>query len=248
MNNSELRARVRSLMRLKRFTDELDSAESIILSLALTVEARDTYTGGHCERMAAYAATLGMHLGLSVDEVGALRRGGYLHDIGKVAIPDSVLQAMQRPAVDIYSGEMIGVTDGCLKDLASVFRTRGRTYIYAANGHGGWEAALTNVLSRGQTVLALESGRFAIGWGEMGRMLGVEVEVTLRRPPPLDRPLRVRVGDGGAVVHDGDQLVAEAHPATVALAVPAAAISACPGSHPAAMARLLVAARRGWLS
>ena len=92
VNNSELRARVRSLMRLKRFTDELDSAESIIMSLALTVEARDHYTGGHCERMAAYAATLGMHLGLTIDEVGALRRGGYLHDIGKVAIPDSVLQ------------------------------------------------------------------------------------------------------------------------------------------------------------
>jgi putative two-component system response regulator len=92
VNNTELRARVRSLMRLKRFTDELDSAESIIMSLALTVEARDRYTGGHCERMAAYAATLGMHLGLTSDEVGALRRGGYLHDIGKVAIPDSVLQ------------------------------------------------------------------------------------------------------------------------------------------------------------
>ena len=92
VNTSELRARVRSLMRLKRFTDELDSAESIILSLALTVEARDKYTGGHCERMAAYAATLGMHLGLTTDEVGALRRGGYLHDIGKVAIPDAVLQ------------------------------------------------------------------------------------------------------------------------------------------------------------
>jgi putative two-component system response regulator len=92
VNNSELRARVRSLMRLKRFTDELDSAESIIMSLAQTVEARDRYTGGHCERMAAYAVTLGTHLGLTADEVGALRRGGYLHDIGKVAIPDSVLQ------------------------------------------------------------------------------------------------------------------------------------------------------------
>jgi putative two-component system response regulator len=92
VNTSELRARVRSLMRLKRFTDELDSAESIIISLALTVEARDKYTGGHCERMAAYAATLGRHLGLTGDEVGALRRGGYLHDIGKVAIPDAVLQ------------------------------------------------------------------------------------------------------------------------------------------------------------
>ena len=92
VNTSELRARVRSLMRLKRFTDELDSAEAIIISLALTVEARDKYTGGHCERMAAYASTLGIHLGLTADEVAALRRGGYLHDIGKVAVPDSILQ------------------------------------------------------------------------------------------------------------------------------------------------------------
>ena len=92
VNTAELRARVRSLMRLKRFTDDLDSAESIIMSLALTVEARDKYTGGHCERMAAYAVTLGTHLGLTTDEIAALRRGGYLHDIGKVAIPDAVLQ------------------------------------------------------------------------------------------------------------------------------------------------------------
>jgi alanine-glyoxylate transaminase/serine-glyoxylate transaminase/serine-pyruvate transaminase len=96
---------------------------------------------------------------------------------GPTNIPDAVLQAMQRPAIDIYSGDMIGVTDSCLADLAAVFGTKGRTYIYAANGHGGWEAALSNVLSRGQTVLALESGRFAIGWGEMARMLGAEVEV-----------------------------------------------------------------------
>jgi alanine-glyoxylate transaminase/serine-glyoxylate transaminase/serine-pyruvate transaminase len=96
---------------------------------------------------------------------------------GPTNVPDEVLAAMQRPAVDIYSGEMIGVTDTCLKDLATVFRTKGRIYIYAANGHGGWEAALTNVLSRGDQVLALESGRFAIGWGEMAKMMGVEVEV-----------------------------------------------------------------------
>jgi alanine-glyoxylate transaminase/serine-glyoxylate transaminase/serine-pyruvate transaminase len=96
---------------------------------------------------------------------------------GPTNVPDAVLQAMQRPATDIYSGEMIGITDSCLRDLASIFRTKGRTYIYAANGHGGWEAALTNVLSRGDAVLALESGRFALGWGEMAKMLGVEVEV-----------------------------------------------------------------------
>src|SRR5882672_11473806 len=89
---------------------------------------------------------------------------------GPTNVPDAVLAAMQRPAIDIYSGEMVAITDSCLKDLASLFKTAGSVYIYAANGHGGWEAALTNVLSRGETVLAAESGRFAIGWGEMAKM------------------------------------------------------------------------------
>jgi len=87
----ELQARVRSLVRLKRFTDDLDTAESVILSLALTVEARDAYTSGHCDRMAAYAAAFGRHLGLPEEEVVALRRGGYLHDVGKVGVPDAIL-------------------------------------------------------------------------------------------------------------------------------------------------------------
>jgi alanine-glyoxylate transaminase/serine-glyoxylate transaminase/serine-pyruvate transaminase len=94
---------------------------------------------------------------------------------GPTNIPDEVLAAMHRPAIDIYSGEMVGITDRCLADLSAIFGTKGRTYIYAANGHGGWEAALTNVLSRGDSVLVLESGRFAAGWGEMAKMLGVEV-------------------------------------------------------------------------
>lgn len=86
-----LRARVRALARVKRFTDELDSAESVILSLARTVEARDPYTEGHCERLAAYAAALGAALGLADDDLAALRRGGYLHDVGKIGIADAVL-------------------------------------------------------------------------------------------------------------------------------------------------------------
>jgi alanine-glyoxylate transaminase/serine-glyoxylate transaminase/serine-pyruvate transaminase len=94
---------------------------------------------------------------------------------GPTNIPDEVLAAMHRPAIDIYSGEMVGITDRCLADLSAIFGTKGHTYIYAANGHGGWEAALTNVLSRGDSVLVLESGRFAAGWGEMAKMLGVEV-------------------------------------------------------------------------
>jgi alanine-glyoxylate transaminase/serine-glyoxylate transaminase/serine-pyruvate transaminase len=95
---------------------------------------------------------------------------------GPTNVPDQVLQAMQRPAIDLYSGEMIGITESCLADLRTIFATKGRTYIYAANGHGGWEAAVSNVLSRGDTILVLESGRFAVGWGEMARMMGVEIE------------------------------------------------------------------------
>ncbi len=96
---------------------------------------------------------------------------------GPTTVPDEVLSAMHRPAVDIYSGTLLDVTETCLGALKTVFATQGSTYIYAANGHGAWEAALANVLNRGDKVLALESGRFAIGWGEMGKVLGVEVEV-----------------------------------------------------------------------
>ena len=87
----ELRARVRSLLRLKRFTDDLDSAHSVIVSLALTIEARDATTVGHCQRLARYARELGVRIGLGSDDVSALERGGILHDIGKVAVPDAIL-------------------------------------------------------------------------------------------------------------------------------------------------------------
>ena len=90
-NRHELLARVRSLLRLKRYTDDLDTAESVIVSLALTIEARDSNTDGHCQRLAAYAVSLGRALGLDEDDVAALERGGYLHDVGKVGIPDAVL-------------------------------------------------------------------------------------------------------------------------------------------------------------
>jgi hypothetical protein len=75
---------------------------------------------------------------------------------GPTNVPDAVLQAMNRPAIDLYTGEMVGLTEGLLADLPKLFRTKGHVYIYAANGHGGWEAAATNVLSRGDQVLALE--------------------------------------------------------------------------------------------
>jgi putative two-component system response regulator len=92
----ELRARVRSLIRLKRYTDDLDSAEAVIVSLALAVEARDAMTEGHCHRLSAYATRLGVRLGVSLDDLDALRRGGVLHDLGKVALPDTILLKPSR--------------------------------------------------------------------------------------------------------------------------------------------------------
>ena len=96
---------------------------------------------------------------------------------GPTTMPDEVLQAMHRPALDIYSKQMVELTDGLMADLGRLFATKGKTYIYIANGHGAWEAVLSNVLSRGDKLLVLESGRFAIGWGQAARAMGAEIEV-----------------------------------------------------------------------
>ncbi|MDD5558478.1 HD domain-containing phosphohydrolase [Candidatus Methylomirabilis sp.] len=90
-SRAELRARVRSLLRLKAFTDELEYAEAMLLALSRTVEAKDPYTQGHCERLAAYSVALGRKLGLPPEELTALDRGGVLHDLGKIGIPDAIL-------------------------------------------------------------------------------------------------------------------------------------------------------------
>ena len=88
----ELIARVKSLLRLKEFTDELETADSVLCTLGLIVEGRDPYTEGHCERLALRAADLGRHLAMDEDSIIALRRGGYLHDLGKIAVPDEILK------------------------------------------------------------------------------------------------------------------------------------------------------------
>jgi cyclic di-GMP phosphodiesterase len=88
----ELFARVKSLLTLKEFTDELETAESVLCTLGLSVESRDPYTEGHCERLARNAMALGYHLGLDEASIVALRRGGYLHDLGKIAVPDDILK------------------------------------------------------------------------------------------------------------------------------------------------------------
>jgi putative two-component system response regulator len=87
----ELLARVRSALKTKRYTDELEDAEAVLFTLARSIEGKDPYTEGHCERLATTAAELGARMGLSPDDLTSLRRAGVVHDIGKVAVPDALL-------------------------------------------------------------------------------------------------------------------------------------------------------------
>lgn len=96
---------------------------------------------------------------------------------GPTTMPDEVLAAMHRPAIDIYAGPLLDTTASIQESLRQLFRAKRRPYIYIANGHGAWEAGLTNLFSKGDKILVLESGRFAIGWGAMAEGLGIEVEV-----------------------------------------------------------------------
>jgi alanine-glyoxylate transaminase/serine-glyoxylate transaminase/serine-pyruvate transaminase len=154
---------------------------------------------------------------------------------GPTNIPDEVLQAMHRPALDIYSSEMVQLTEGLLSDLSRLFATTGHSYIYIANGHGAWEATLSNVLSRGDKVLVLESGRFAINWGNAAAAMGAEVERLKGdyrravRPAEVEERLRqdkshsikavlvVQVDTASGVVNDieaiGKAIKASGHPA-----------------------------------
>ena len=91
INQPELMARVRSLLRQKAYTDELERAESVLFALARSIEGKDPYTEGHCERLAESSARLGEFLGLEAPQIIALRRAGLVHDIGKVAVPDAIL-------------------------------------------------------------------------------------------------------------------------------------------------------------
>jgi alanine-glyoxylate transaminase / serine-glyoxylate transaminase / serine-pyruvate transaminase len=119
---------------------------------------------------------------------------------GPTTLPNEVLRAMQHPSVDIYAGPLLALTECLLADMSKLFRTTGRTYIYIANGHGAWEAALTNVLSKGDKVLVLESGRFALSWGDHAKFLGAEVEVLKGgweravRPEEVEARLRADIG------------------------------------------------------
>jgi putative two-component system response regulator len=103
VDRTELLARVRSLLKLKLRTDELERAESVLFALARSIEGKDPYTHGHCERLAEYSARLGEQLDLAEDQITALRRAGIVHDVGKIAVPDAILLKPGRLTPDEWT-------------------------------------------------------------------------------------------------------------------------------------------------
>ncbi|PHQ97378.1 MAG: aminotransferase [Marinosulfonomonas sp.] len=101
----------------------------------------------------------------------------YLAIPGPSVVPDRVLQAMHQPAPNIYGSAIERMVEGIVTDLKVVARTEHNVAIYICNGHGAWEAALANVLSRGDKVLVLATGLFGLGWAGIATGLGAEVEV-----------------------------------------------------------------------
>jgi len=123
---NELRARVRSLLRVKYLIDALDSAEAAFMALALTIEARDPMTNGHCERLAKHAVRLGRALGVCDEDLDALHRGAYLHDLGKVGVPDHVLLKegpLTRDEFDVMKQHPV-IGDNLCAPLQSLKRVR----------------------------------------------------------------------------------------------------------------------------
>ena len=101
----------------------------------------------------------------------------YLAIPGPSVMPDAVLRAMHRASPNIYEGALTDMVAGMIPELKKVARTDGHVAIYIANGHGAWEASLSNVVAEGETVLVAATGRFGHGWAEMAAGLGIETQV-----------------------------------------------------------------------
>lgn len=101
----------------------------------------------------------------------------YLAIPGPSVMPDAVLQAMHRPAPNIYEGALVEMVAGIIPDLKKVARTAHHAAIYICNGHGAWEAALSNTVAPGETVLVPATGRFGMGWADMAQGLGIETQI-----------------------------------------------------------------------
>ena len=132
----ELIARIRASIERKNLIDKLDDAESVLFSLARMVEARDVDTGDHCDRLAHTGILFGKELGLGPDDIDALRRGGVLHDIGKLGIPDSIL--LKKGKLDAEEWQIMKQHTVIGSALCSPLRTMHRSATIARCHHEKW--------------------------------------------------------------------------------------------------------------
>ena len=132
-NITELSARVKSLVNLKQFTDELEHASKVVESFAVCVESRDRYTGNHCKRLGAYGARVGQALGLGDEDLKTLHLGGVLHDIGKIAISDLILNKPGRLTPEEFTQMKSHSSVG--SDLLRPMRTLERVFPLVRHHH-----------------------------------------------------------------------------------------------------------------
>jgi putative two-component system response regulator len=132
-NIAELAARVKSLLNLKHFTDELEHASKVVTGIAECVESRDRYTGNHCKRLGAYAARVGKVLGLGEDDLRTLHLGGILHDLGKIAVSDLILNKPGRLSPEEF--ELMKTHSAVGSDLLQPMRTLERVVPLVRHHH-----------------------------------------------------------------------------------------------------------------
>jgi len=135
----ELRTRLAALLRVKMLLGQLERAEAVITTLALTIEARDPYTLGHCDRLSRYAVALGEALGLDHEMIRALRLGGYLHDLGKIAVPDGIL--LKPGPLDPIEQERIRAHPGAGSDLVLGLRSMELVRPIMRHHHEKWDGS-----------------------------------------------------------------------------------------------------------
>jgi putative two-component system response regulator len=135
----ELRTRLAALLRVKILLGQLERAEAVITTLALTIEARDPYTLGHCDRLSRYAVAVGEALGLDHEMVRALRLGGYLHDLGKIAVPDGIL--LKPGPLDPIEQERIRAHPGAGSDLVLGLRSMELVRPIMRHHHEKWDGS-----------------------------------------------------------------------------------------------------------
>jgi len=135
----ELRTRLGALLRVRQLLNQLDRAEAVITTLALTIEARDPYTLGHCDRLSRYAVALGEALGLDQEILRALRLGGYLHDLGKISVPDGIL--LKPGPLDPLEQERIRAHPGAGSDLVLGLRSLELVRPIMRHHHEKWDGS-----------------------------------------------------------------------------------------------------------